>query len=144
MFDQISRYHGSARLTHKINHYTSHSLAVSLDPVTWFFQTSVRSLTWQAYSYLPHRVMQMTKWNRIYEALSTILVSLHGGGHCRAWEHRAHALEAFKNFFEKGNTTVRHFLALYHRALLSEKGSGNTSGTPSPPTNYIGCNGPFS
>ena len=33
---------------------------------------------------------------------------------------------AFKKLFQKGNTTVRYFLALFHKALLAEKGSENT------------------
>ena len=34
----------------------------------------------------------------------------------------------FKKLFQKGTTTVRHFLALFHKALLVEKGSVNTAG----------------
>lgn len=34
----------------------------------------------------------------------------------------------FKKLFQKGNTAVRYFLALFHKALLVEKGSVNTPG----------------
>lgn len=43
----------------------------------------------------------------------------------------------FKKLFQKGNITARYFLALFHKALLVEKGSLNTPGNDLKCIDYI-------
>lgn len=73
------------------------------------------------------------------------LVSFCGDGHCRTCEHWL--VHKLLRHCSRKEIALKHFLALFHRALLSEKGSVNASGNP---PKYTGCitmqcpDGPFS